>query len=153
MCKRVIVSGEVVEGYRVASQASTDYPYGTIERQKPLFKKLGLNLDEMYNGTLNISINPHTFEIVKPQFTIEKVEWTNLHPPETFSFSKCRILFRGKSYEGWVYYPHPEIKKRHLQDKSKIEVIAQKIPDIKYGDEVAIELNSEEILINDSESQ
>lgn len=147
MNKRVVVSGKLVKGYRVASQPSTDYPYGTIEKQKPIFKKLGLNLDEMYNGTLNISISPNTFEIVSPEYTFEKVEWTDLHPPETFSFSKCTVKFKGSSYDGWVYYPHPETKKRHYQDVSKIEILSAPIPAIKYGDKLEVTLNADEILI------
>ena len=148
MSTEVAVVGKLIKGYRVASQPSKDYPYGTIEKQKPFFKKLGLNLDNMYNGTLNISISPNTFEMVRPEYTFENVEWTDLHPPETFSFSKCTIKFRGKNYEGWVYYPHPETKKRHFQDQSKIEILSQPIPDIKYDDVVVILLNADEISIH-----
>lgn len=147
MSNEVTVIGKLIKGYRVASQPSRDYPYGTIEKQKPFFKKLGLNLDNMYNGTLNISISPNTFEMFRPEYTFENVEWTDLHPPETFSFSKCIIKFRGDIYDGWVYYPHPETKKRHFQDHSKIEIISQLIPNIKYDDEVEIILNTDEISI------
>ncbi|MBI3167887.1 MAG: hypothetical protein HYZ22_05375 [Chloroflexi bacterium] len=147
MNKSLIIRGKLVAGYRVASQPSKEYPYGTIERQKPFFKKLGLNLDEMQNGTLNISISPNIFEIVNPEYKFEDVEWTDLHPPETFSFSKCTIKFKGKNYNGWVYYPHPETKKRHFQDQSKIEVLAEPIPDIKYDDEVEIILNADSVSI------
>jgi hypothetical protein len=47
-----------------------------------------------------------------------------------------------------VYYPHPETKLRHFQDPSLLEVIAEPIPQIKYGDEVTIRLNPDEILIS-----
>ena len=50
----VTVRGIVVRGYRVASQKSKDYPYGTIVKQKPVFKDLGLDLERFYSGTLNI---------------------------------------------------------------------------------------------------
>jgi hypothetical protein len=73
------------------------------------------------------------------------VAWTDLHPPETFSFSGCRVLFRGLEYDGWVYYPHPETKLRHFQNLSLLEVIALPIPGIGYGEDLQVKLNRFEI--------
>lgn len=145
--KITAVKGIIIAGHRVASGPSRDYPYGTLEKQKPYFKALGLDLENVYNGTLNISIHPHTFEMINPEFIFERVEWTDLHPPETFSFSRCALMFKGKRYAGWVYYPHPETKERHFQQPSIIEILAGFIPGIRYGVEVEIELNGEEIQI------
>jgi hypothetical protein len=145
----ITISGTVVAGYRVASGPSKDYPYGSLERQRPIFKALGLDLDSYFNGTLNIDIRPLKFEISRPQYTFEHVAWTDLHPPETFSFSRCQVIFRGLSYDGWVYYPHPETKLRHFQNPSLIEVIALPIPDLAYGDELTLNLNPEEIDLTD----
>lgn len=144
----ITLAGIVVEGHRVASGPSDAYPYGTIEKQKPLFKELGLDLDHFHSGTLNISIAPHVFEMTRPEHTFQLVEWTDLHPPETFSFSRCKVRFRGAEYQGWVYYPHPETKKMHFQNPSLIEIITYKIPDIQYGDEVELDLNPSEIRLN-----
>jgi hypothetical protein len=141
----VTVKGIIIAGHRVASGPSADYPYGTLEKQKPYFEALGLNLENCYNGTLNVSIYPHTFEMRNPQFTFERVEWTDLHPPETFSFSKCGLIFEEKRYTGWVYYPHPETKLRHFQQPTMIEILAEFIPGIQYGVEIELELNGEEI--------
>jgi len=140
-----LVHGTLVQGYRVASGPSKDYPYGALDRQRPLFKSHGLDLGPYFNGTLNIDIRPNTFKLVKPEFTFQHVEWTDLHPPEHFSFSHCRVIHKDIEYEGWVYYPHPETKIRHFQDPSLLEVIAVPIPDIKYGDELDVLLNPEEI--------
>lgn len=129
----------------MASGPSKDYPYGSLERQRPLFKALGLDLDNYFNGTLNIDIRPLKFEIVRPQYTFEHVAWTDLHPPETFSFSRCQVIFRELSYDGWVYYPHPETKLRHFQNPSLLEVIALPIPEIRYGDQLLAHLNPAEI--------
>lgn len=150
MKNTVTVRGNLVKGYRVASQPSRDYPeYGTIEKQKPIFKELGFNdIDKVYNGTLNILIFPKTFEVLKPKITFRDVEWTNLHPRETFSFSKCVITFNDVQYNGWVYYPYPETKKRHFQNPFLIEILAEKIPDIKYGNKVGIRFDRDEISIN-----
>jgi len=141
------VKGIVVQGHRVASQPSDVYPYGTLEKQKPYFKALGLDLEAYYNGTLNISISPNSFKMVKPEITFEHVEWTNLHPPETFSFSRCTLIYKGIRYAGWVYYPHPETKIRHFENPFIIETLTTYIPGVRYGDEVEIELNRDEITV------
>jgi hypothetical protein len=131
----------------VASRPSAAYPYSSLEKQKPHFKERGLDLSPYFNGTLNISIAPFEFETTKPEFTFPLVEWTDLHPPETFSFSRCRVLFKGKSYEGWVYYPHPETKKTHFQNPSLVEVITYEVEGIQYGDALEVEVNLLEIKI------
>lgn len=108
---------------------------------------LGLDMYEYFNGTLNISIAPLEFKMTRPEFTFPLVEWTDLHPAETFSFSRCKVIYQGKEYEGWVYYPHPETKKTHFQSPSLIEVITYEIPEIRYGDAIEVEINTNEILI------
>jgi len=47
-----LVPGVLARGYRVASGPSRDYPYGALDRQRPLFKACGLDLDGYFNGTL-----------------------------------------------------------------------------------------------------
>jgi hypothetical protein len=56
-------------------------------------------------------------------------------------------LFNGRSYDCWLYYPHPETKTKHFQDPSIIEIIAPYIPDITYGDKVEAMLNKEELTL------
>lgn len=143
----ITLKGSVVQGHQVASRPSDVYPYGTIEKQKPYFKELGLNLDGFYSGTLNISISPNTFEVTNPEITFENLKWTELNPPETFSFSRCTLIHKGIRHAGWIYYPHSETKVRHFNNPAVIEVLAQHIPDIHYGDEVELELSNEEISI------
>jgi hypothetical protein len=145
--KWTLLNGVLARGYRVASGPSQDYPYGALDRQRPLFKVRGLNLDSYFNGSLNIDIRPAKFAMLKPEFTFPLVEWTDLHPPETFSFSRCRVVYRDVEYEGWVYYPHPETKKRNFQNPSLLEVIAKPIPGIQYGDELQVWVNEEEISV------
>lgn len=135
------VHGVLAEGYRVASGPSSYYPYGALERQKPIFKERGLDLSEYFNGTLNVDIRPYEFKLIKPEFTFRNVEWTDLHPPEHFSFSQCRVLFGGAVYEGWVYYPHPETKKRNFQNPSLLEVITRQIPEIRYDDRLEVQVH------------
>jgi hypothetical protein len=146
--KSTIVSGTVMPGYRVASGPSKDYPYGSLEKQIPLFKQRGLDLERFYFGTLNISIAPQAFEMIKPAHTFRQVAWTDMHPPEDFSFSPCSLRFKGEEYPGYVYYPHPETKKRHFESNSLIEIISVFIPGINYGNKVELVLNTDEIRID-----
>ncbi|MFQ4138892.1 hypothetical protein PGN35_021515 [Nodosilinea sp. PGN35] len=143
------VSGTVQQGHTVASgsASASPYPSGTIEMQTPYFEALGLDLAEYFKGTLNISISPSTFQLINPEFTFRQVEWTDQHPPEDFSFSRCRILFQGAAYDCWIYYPHPETKQRNFQNPSVLEIIAPPIPGIAYGDRVDIEYNPLEIAV------
>ena len=139
------IRGVLVRGHGVASGPSAAYPYGSLERQRPIFKKLGLDLDGYFNGTLNIDVSPNTLRMAKPAHVFRGVEWTDLHPPEDFSFSRCVVRFEGRQYDGWVYYPHPETKLRHFHDASLIEVIAEEIRGIEIGDAVEVALNASEV--------
>jgi hypothetical protein len=143
----ITVNGTVIKGHGVASRPSKAYPFSTIEKQKPYFKARGLDLDAYFTGTLNIAISPLRFELIKPEFTFLDVDWTDLHPPEHFSFLLCKIRFRGRDYAGMVYYPHPQTKIRHQQNPGVIEVMTEYIPDISYGDRVGLLLNRNEILV------
>lgn len=145
MSEWIHLDGRLREGYRVASGPSADYPYGALERQRPLFKAAGLDLAGCYNGTLNIDIRPRRFRMLQPEYTIRGVEWTDLHPPEDFSFSRCRVGLQGVEYVGWVYYPHPETKKRNFQNPSLLEVIAEFIPGVRYGEALEVWVKGEEI--------
>jgi len=147
--KWVNVNGIVEQGHQVASGRSphSPYPAGSIELQKPFFRELGLDLGGFFDGTLNVSIRPHTFTLIHPQFTFRQVNWIPRFPPEDFSFSRCRLLFNGRSYDCWLYYPHPETKTKHFQDPAIIEIIAPYIPDITYGDKVEAMLNKEELTL------
>jgi len=141
------VPGTVVEGHRVASGPSKEYPYGSLERQKPFFKAGGLDLERFFPGTLNISIAPLQFKMMKPSYIFRQIAWTDLHPPEDFSFSPCRVRFQGKEYKGTIYYPHPETKIRHFQNPSLIEVITDKVPGRGYGTRLELALDPAAIRI------
>ena len=143
-----LVPGILARGYRVASGPSKDYPYGALDRQRPFFKALGLDLESYFNGTLNIDLRPATFKMLKAEYTFPLVEWTDLHPPETFSFSRCVVRYQGLEYTGWVYYPHPETKLRHFQNPSLLEVIARPIPGLEYDAALEVGLNPAEIAIS-----
>jgi hypothetical protein len=148
MTEWIRVHGIIARGYRVASGPSADYPYGALDRQRPIFASRGLDLSRYFNGTLNVNIQPHSFQMLKPEYTFHNVEWTDMHPPEHFSFSSCRAIYKGVEYDGWVYYPHPETKIRNFQNPSLLEVIAVPIPGLQYDDEVDVLINPAEISIS-----
>jgi hypothetical protein len=133
------VSGTVIRGHGVASgSGKSPYPEGTVKMQKPFFEALGLDLSGFHEGTLNLDIAPFRFRLVEPEHTFRRVEWTHLHPPEDFSFSRCRILHAGLEVGGWIYTPHPETKADHFQPPTMLEVLAPFLPGIAYGDEVTL---------------
>lgn len=143
------IDGIVQAGYRVASgkTGSSPYPKGTIEMQTPFFKTLGLDLSTFFPGTLNINISPNEFQVVLPQYTFRNIHWAEGFPPEDFSFTPCQTIYRNQTFDGLVYYPHPETKIGHFQNPSIVEVIAPLILDLKYGDRVTLRINPDEIRI------
>jgi hypothetical protein len=116
--------------------------------QRPYFADRGFDLSAYYPATLNVSIRPATFRLQAPELTFRQIAWTDLHPPEDFSFSRCRLEFGGRWYDGWIYYPHPETKVRHFQDPSLVEIIAPFIPGIAYDSPVQLALKSAEVKLD-----
>jgi len=138
------------QGHRVASGKADNspYPIGTIEMQIPYFKKLGLDLSHLFKGTLNLNIEPNTFEVIAPEFTFRNVHWAEGFPAEDFSFSSCSVLYKGREYSGYIYYPHPDTKIGHFHSSSLIEVICEAIDGIGYGGRVELRYRKEEVRIN-----
>ena len=134
----ITVHGILARGDRVVPGPSADYPDGALDRQRPIFAKSGFDLSGYFNGTLNVDIRPQKFGVLKPEYTFQHVEWTDLHPPEHFSFSRCKVLYKHVEYDGRVDYPHPETKIRGFQNPSLLEVVAKPIPDIQYDDELDV---------------
>ena len=146
----MIVSGQVIKGYQVASGLAVDHPFeaGTIDLQKPVFKERGLSLDHCYSGTMNVLISPKTFTMINPRYRFDQVEWGKGKQVENFSFSPCILYFEDQKIEAFVYYPHPETKKEHFQDNDRLEILAPKVGGISYGSSVRLELNDQEIQIS-----
>ena len=141
------LTGIVKPGHQVASGQAVDSPYerGTLSMQLPYFRDLGLDLSGFYLGTINVSIAPYTFELVAPKYTFARVKWHRDYPAETFSFATAIVIHRDNSYNGLVYYPHPETKIGHFQDDSIVEIIASEIADLSYGDRLGLKLDPQEI--------
>lgn len=143
------IDGIVQAGYRVASGTtdSSPYPKGTIEMQIPFFQALGLDLTPFFPGTLNINISPKRFEIQSAPYTFKNVHWAEGFAPEDFSFVPCQIAYQGQTVDSLIYYPHPETKIGHFQNPSVVEVIAPLISGLRYGDQVMLSMNPEQVKI------
>ncbi|MFN2456184.1 MAG: hypothetical protein ABR577_18425 [Pyrinomonadaceae bacterium] len=142
------VKGVVIKGHEVASGRASDarFPGGTIAMQKPFFRERGLDLDQYYSGTINISIAPYRYKIKKAKCTFRNVKWSQDVPPEDFSFFDCRIIHaNGEAADGLLYYPHPETKPQHFQPAGVLEVLTSHIEGLRYGMELIIELDSEQL--------
>jgi hypothetical protein len=143
----IMVPGKLRKGYGVASGPSADYPYGALERQLPFFRDGGLDLRGLFLGTLNVDISPQIFRLVRPDFTFAGVAWTDLHPPEDFSFARCRLQVFERQLDAWIYYPHPETKLRHFQDPSLMEVISPWISGVQPGTRLAVWVDSDQVAL------
>ncbi len=146
---RQAVHGTIVAGHQVASGkgATTPYPDSALKLQSPHFLAGGLDITVYHQGTLNVSLAQHKALRVDGEYRFELVEWTPLHPPETFSFSRCQIAFGDQIYDGLVYYPHPETKETHFQGGSILEVLAPSIQGIAYGSQVTVIVNTNEVIL------
>lgn len=147
--KTQTIRATVTAGHGVASGKADDprYPKGTLGQQWPLFEAAGIPLDGLFPGTLNLSVAPQTFQLIKPRYTLSGVSWSDHHPPEDFFFSPCRIIFEDIPYSALLYIPSPETKAEHFQTPDVLEVLAPLIEGITYGATVRLEVRSEEIMV------
>lgn len=120
------IKGTVIPGHGVASGHASDSPYpaGTITLQRPFFQQLGLDLSDCFDGTLNVSVAPMELVLRDPDHTFVDVDWSDHHPPETFSFWRIELIVENVATPAWVYRPHPETKQRHWQPPSMLEVMS-----------------------------
>ena len=143
----VLLKGHgVASGLALSSgEARTSpYPKGTIAMQSPFFAALGLDLSEFWPGTLNLSFSHSELHLRHPDYLFRDLEWTHLHPPETFSFWKIRLRSVGDpdlNVPGLVYWPHPETKVRHWQSRSTLEILSPYIDHVFLGQSFELGVN------------
>ncbi|MEB3234007.1 MAG: hypothetical protein VKM98_01140 [Cyanobacteriota bacterium] len=118
----------LVSGHGVASGRAPDSPYpaGTISLQTPLFAAHGVDLGGYYPGTLNLAFDDTRWRLRDPDARLEQLRWTELHPPETFSFWRVALRWQDlqRPVAGLLYWPHPETKQRHHQPCDRLELLA-----------------------------
>ena len=145
------ITGTIIQGHQVASGKAKDprFPNGTLALQAPIFATKGFTIDTYHPGTINVSIAPLTYEILKPIRTFRNVKWHPDTPPEDFSFFNCRIRLADDTdyIDALVYRPHPETKPEHFQNPSVLEIIAPRMEGIAYGMKVGLELMEEQLRV------
>jgi hypothetical protein len=150
MTEFAAIKGVVIPGHRIASGTSEidrRFPQGSIVMQTPHFKRQGLDLTayfggDFFKGTLNVSIEPLIWEIVKPEYTMRDVRWTDQQPAENFFLSPAALAYRGQSYRAMLYIPDPATKPAHFNPPYIVDVLAAPITGIGYGSEVELSYNS-----------
>jgi hypothetical protein len=140
----------LVAGHGVASgrAATSPYPAGTIQLQAPFFAARGIDLAPFFAGTLNLEAARGHWRLRDPDAHVEAMEWTDRHPPETFSFWHCRLrvasvlaapaIIEPAGLAALIYYPHPETKRAHHQAPSCLELLAPWIPGLHPGAELEL---------------
>lgn len=136
-------TGVVVTGHGVASGRSGDprFPSGTLGLQFPIFAQLGVDLDNVHPGTVNVELDEGPLDLGEPDHLLTSVKWHDQMPPEDFSLWRVGLHHAGKRWQAMIYRPHPETKPEHHQPEDVIEILAPLIPDLAYGDRVTIALD------------
>ncbi|MEY3928372.1 MAG: hypothetical protein RLZZ516_82 [Cyanobacteriota bacterium] len=144
--------GQLVAGHGVASGRASDSPYpaGTITLQAPHFRRLGLDLAPYQPATLNLEFGPGAWQLRNPDHCMPLLRWTDRHPPETFSFWRCRLRWLAPPHheapaetdprdrEALIYHPHPETKRAHHHSASRLEVLAPPLGTLPLGTRFAL---------------
>jgi len=134
--------GQLIQGYRVDSGLSTRdmrFPQGTLRTQEPFFAALGFSFEEYFGGrhvwgSLNMDLQTLAYRQKESHWFLKNVNWTPLQPAENFFITRCSVMFGSNTYKAVWYNPDPATKPNHFQYPTVIQFIAERIPDIKYGD-------------------
>ena len=149
------LSARLVQGHRVASglNGNPRFPGGTLRMQTPHFLALGFDISHLHVGTLNLSIAPLRYRVVKPRYTFTNVKWHPTEPAEDFSFFDVRLVSPNNSrVEGLIYYPHPETKPKHFQQPDVLELLLPFIDGLRYGVELKVEIPVQQMVIERTEA-
>ena len=116
----------VVPGHRVASGENNNprFPGGTLRMQAPFFRELGLDLSRFHDGTVNVSVAPAVYQVVRPCMMFPQVKWHPVEPAEDFLFFDVKVYPPGgRGTAGYIYYPSPETKPEHFQKPGVLELL------------------------------
>ena len=141
------VSARVVRGHQVASGRNGDprFPGGTLRMQAPHFLARGLDLTPFHLGTLNVSIAPARYRVLRPRLTFRTVQWHPTEPPEDFSFFDCRLLRAAAPVQGLIYYPHPDTKPAHFQSADVLELLLPSTDGLDVGADLRLSVDPDQM--------
>ena len=116
--------------------------------QAPYFLARGFDLGVFHRGTVNVSIAPRSYRVVKARLTFRSVKWHPTEPAEDFSFFDFRLLRpSGPSVAGSIYYPHPETKPEHFQQPDVLELLLPFVEGLFCGAELTLEIPKAQMVI------
>lgn len=145
-----MISATIVPGHRVASglNGNPRFPGGTMRMQLPFFKEFGLDLSMYHLGTLNVSIAPLRYRVVKPKHTFRDLKWHPTEPAEDFSFFDV-VVHRDDAppVTGLIYHPHPETKPEHFQQPDVLELLLPWTAGLAYGTKIRLAVPPEQLMI------
>ena len=145
-----LVPARIVRGHQVASGLNGDprFPGGTVRMQLPHFAARGLDLTPFYPGTLNVTIAPRHYRVIRPRHTFRAVQWHPTEPAEDFSFFDVRLL-RADPHPvpGLIYYPHPDTKPEHFQQPDVLELLLPFVDGLAVATEIALQISTEQMII------
>ncbi len=144
------ITARIVPGHQVASGGKGDprFPGGTLRMQAPHFLALGLDLGRYHGGTMNVSLAPLAYRVVKAPLTFRQVKWHPVEPAEDFSFFDVRLIRpQHPDIAGKIYYPHPDTKPEHFQQPDVLELLLPFVAGLNYGDEIQLAIPPDQMLI------
>jgi hypothetical protein len=145
-----MIPATIVQGHRVASglNGNPRFPGGTLRMQLPFFAELGLDLRAFYPGTLNVSIAPLSYRVVRAKRTFRALKWHPEDPAEDFSFFDVTVHRDDAApVSGWIYFPHPDTKLVHFQQPDVLELLLPWMEGLGYGTKIRLEVPAEQMMI------
>ncbi|MDB6030111.1 MAG: hypothetical protein JWM16_449 [Verrucomicrobiales bacterium] len=142
------IAARIVPGHQVASglNGNPRFPGGTLSMQTPFFRALGFDLGKYHGGTVNISIAPLRYCVIKAPTTFRQVKWHPTEPAEDFSFFDVQLIRPDSPpIAGKIYFPHPDTKPAHFQQPDVLELLLPFVKDLKYGDEIKLSVPTDQM--------
>ena len=99
-------------------------------------------------ATVNLDLG-EPVSVQRPTVTLVDVDWTDVHPPETFSFVECTVTRDGAAVDGLVYHPHPETKPMHHQPSTVVELLLPHLPGLTPGETLTLQVDPRQAVLTD----
>ena len=114
--------------------------------QLPFFRERGLDLSCYHLGTLNVSIAPLSYRVLRSKWTFPKVKWHPTEPAEDFSFFDVVVHRDDAAHvSGLIYFPHPDTKPEHFQSPDVLELLLPWTEGLGYGTKITLNVPAEQM--------